>query len=417
MIERLSATLLVALLLVVSGCRADTDASVTAVVRVTPTASSFDAPVHVRVSGLPKRSLAWVSLHAPDYLGVIWSSKAEFQADALGVIDVDHSAPLRGSYSGQDGMGLIWSMQPPSGEKSARTFSFGPSASFSLRVHVADKIVGTAAFTRTLREQPLSRTNLTRAEDGLVGEFTFPDDSGRGKPGVLLIGGSEGGVPGTLTAVALANHGYAVLGLAYFQGPDLPERISRIPLEYFAKALRWMAARPEVDPQRIVVLGFSRGSEAGLDVAALFPTLVHAVVVGSPSNVNHCSYPGCRGAAWTFRGRDLPYTSEAEPGRAEEAAAAIAVENIRGPILLACGGQDRNWPSCHYADAIVERRREHANASSDQLAAYPLAGHEIGSFLPYLPVADHTRASFDADQQALGALWPVLLEFLRKNTA
>ena len=60
----------------------------------------------------------------------------------------------------------------------------------------------------------------------------------------------------------LAAHGYPALAVAYFGVPGLPQNLSAILLEYFERALGWLAAQPGVDPARLVVLGGSRGSEA-----------------------------------------------------------------------------------------------------------------------------------------------------------
>jgi uncharacterized protein len=116
---------------------------------------------------------------------------------------------------------------------------------------------------------------------------------------VLLLGGSEGGLPSPLVADMLAGQGYDVLGVGYFGLPGLPSTLSGIPLEYFARALRWLARQPGVDPAKIAVLGVSRGSEAAQLLGVHYPGLVHAVIASVPSDAALCS-PGCRTAAWTL---------------------------------------------------------------------------------------------------------------------
>jgi hypothetical protein len=51
------------------------------------------------------------------------------------------------------------------------------------------------------------------------------------RPALLIFGGSEGGLSGTLIAALLAAHGYPALALAYFNAPGLPATLSDIPLE------------------------------------------------------------------------------------------------------------------------------------------------------------------------------------------
>ena len=68
-----------------------------------------------------------------------------------------------------------------------------------------------------------------------------------------MLGGSEGGLGAGAARVAraIAEHGYAVLQLAYFGAPGLPKQLQLIPLEYFKTAIDWLAAQPGVDPRRM----------------------------------------------------------------------------------------------------------------------------------------------------------------------
>ncbi len=226
-------------------------------------------------------------------------------------------------------------------------------------------------------------------------------------------------------AALLAAHGYPALALAYFNAPGLPATLSDIPLEYFARALRWLRAQPQVDPEHVLTLGVSRGSEAALQLGAYYPHLVNGVIASVPSDVAICSYPNCSGAAWTLHGRPLPYTFQFDnPRPVDDSAAVIPVERIRGPVFLDCGGADAVWVSCPYARAIMTRLAAHHDAYQHLLYAYPAAGHGVGSLVPYEPVADATTAGVnlsgrfpDANPDAAAALWPRLLQFLAGLTA
>jgi hypothetical protein len=67
---------------------------------------------------------------------------------------------------------------------------------------------------------------------------------------------------------------------------------------------------------------------------------------------------------------------------ADVPAAVIPVEQIKAPILLACGGQDLTWHSCGFSHAIVDRLAAHNAAAPRSLYAYPQAGHDVGWMLP-----------------------------------
>lgn len=110
------------------------------------------------------------------------------------------------------------------------------------------------------------RTTAVR-DDGLVGVLCVPD-GGPAAPGVLLLGGSEGGLH-ERDARVLAAEGFTVLALAYFGAPGLPPGLVDVPLEYFSRGLDLLAARA---PGRLGVLGGSRGGEAALLVRFTNPT-------------------------------------------------------------------------------------------------------------------------------------------------
>jgi dienelactone hydrolase len=210
----------------------------------------------------------------------------------------------------------------------------------------------------------------------------------------------------------LAARGYPTLSLAYFRAPGLPQTLENIPLEYFERALLWLRAQPQVDPDRMVVLGVSFGSEAAQLLGVHYPNLVSAVVASVPSSVATCGIP-CSGPAWTFEGRPVPYTREFNnPYPADNPDAVIPDEQIHGPVFLVCGGLDSAWVSCFYTRAIMSRLAAHGHPYRDVSHAYPRAGHFVGNLLPYSPVAPRRLYFNQVDEQARAKVWPHLLSFL-----
>jgi dienelactone hydrolase len=252
--------------------------------------------------------------------------------------------------------------------------------------------------------------------DGLYGDVFDPAGSGR-RPAALVIGGSDGGLTTGGEAALLASHGYPAMALAYFHAPGLPRELKDIPLEYFARALRRLRARPDVDPRHVVVVGVSRGGEASLLIGATYPRLVNGVAALVPSNVVNPSTDG-RWAAWTLGGRPVPHIrpvdfGDPDPVRTPDAV--IRVERIAGPVLTASGGVDVLWPSYDYAEAVHRRLAEHHFAYPDPDLRFENAGHGVGAAVPYLPTATirDFGGSASADEAAKAALWPRILTFMR----
>jgi dienelactone hydrolase len=392
-------------------------------VTASPGSSSGDQAVHIEVTGLRAGQQATIQVTSTDSLGVAWVSSQTYRADAGGHVAPDRDAPVSGGYRGISGMGPVWSMHvsDPGAVKAENDGEFywsqDRSFTFTVTVRVSGATVARTSFQRRLAAVPRSTHDETLAADGFAGYYEQPATGPRRRAAVLLLGGSEGGLPGPLTAALLAGQGYAVLGVAYFGLPGLPSTLSDIPLEYFARALRWLARQPGVDPAKIAVLGISRGSEAAQLLGVHYPNLVHAVIASVPSDAAICSVPGCRTAAWTLDGKPLPYTAEiGNPAPADVPAAVIPDQKIDGPVFLDCGRADQTWTSCSYAQAILSTLDRYHDRWAHVLYAYPGAGHLVGSFTPYEPLGPvglgEAVPSVTAFQEAEPALFQHLLGFL-----
>jgi dienelactone hydrolase len=60
------------------------------------------------------------------------------------------------------------------------------------------------------------------------------------------------------------------------------------------------------------------------------------------------------------------------------AAAAIAADNIRGPLLLISGQDDQMWPSTRMADALIARLKANTHPYEFSHLPYAGAGHFSG---------------------------------------
>jgi dienelactone hydrolase len=225
---------------------------------------------------------------------------------------------------------------------------------------------------------PIAVGDLRVAADGLYGEWYRPTDVHRRMPAVVSFGGSNGGLMGMPRfARAFASEGYPALALAYFKEPGLPKALDQIPLEYFARAVKWVAEQPGVDPDKVVAFGISRGGEGALLVASTFPRLVHGVIAFVPSHeVN---------MGWSYRGGQVtPFQF-------------IRVERIRGPILTASGGRDQVWSSSAATEQIEQRLTDHHFRYPHERLNFPKAGHFLRGTAP--------------------VIWPRILRLMRRLAA
>lgn len=233
-------------------------------------------------------------------------------------------------------------------------------------------LVTAAASARLPLPPAVARIDVR--QDGLVGRFHVAPGM-RSRTAVIMLNGSDGGLPSARDADDLALSGFPTLALAYFKDwrgqPDgVPGSLNEIPLEYFFGAIDWLARREEVDPAKIVLMGQSRGGELVLLLGSLHPDIA-GVIAFSPSSRVWNGVPLYGAApepvrpAWTLAGQPVPFQVSAfnptipmrqwfERAKSIEAAR-IPVEAIRGPVLLASSKADKVWPADIYADEIAAR--------------------------------------------------------------
>ncbi|WP_329285477.1 acyl-CoA thioesterase/BAAT N-terminal domain-containing protein [Streptomyces sp. NBC_01455] len=320
-----------------SGC-SDLDSH--ALLEVDARVALADQAVHMRVSGLSPGGEVTVTSRAVDRKGMPWHGQATFRADRHGLVTLDTATPTSGTYRRPDGMGLFWSMVPRTGDPDHT--SFVPPAS---RHHAYDVTLTATAHGHRFASRTVTREwfatgvtgrRLVVASDKVSGSLYLPNPGTVRHPAVLVFGGSEGGNSSETAAALLASHGYPALALGYFDLPGLPHSLENIPLEYFATAARLLAAQPEVDPRRILVMGYSRGSEAALLLADDYPGLVHGAVVYSPSAQVNGGIPLYSTAAWTKDGEPV-------------ADGLIPLNHVSGPVMAIAGSDDHLWTSTLWA--------------------------------------------------------------------
>src|ERR1022692_1064304 len=221
--------------------------------------SLYDVPLDIRVTGLRPGERVTVGLSATNEVGSRWSARATFVARGQ-VLDIAATAPVAGSYRGVAGMGLFEPM------RNRRFVSyFGPRnpQPFTLTAVIRGRLAATATLVRELTSAGVRCVQQTAVAAGFFGSYCAPAGRAARRPAVLIFGGSEGGLAVADLAGLLASHGYPALALAYFGAPGLPANLVRIPLEYFARAARWLRRTAGAAPASAGTATATPGGPAG----------------------------------------------------------------------------------------------------------------------------------------------------------
>jgi len=347
----------------------------------------IDERLELWLNGCPENALVQVVATMEDPLGREWRSQATWRADEHGRVDLSVQAPVTGDFLTADGMGLFWSMALISPEIKYR-WPLGTPFTTRLEALVTGETVASVEIVRR-NMGPLTRSVEVR-EAGVVGTLCYPDD-GRVHPGLVVLGGSEGGMPAERAAL-LASQGFAALALAYFKMENLPEHLLEIPVETVERGIQWLLAQSCVRPGKVGVMGSSKGAELAL-LTTSGCQQIGAVVAVAPSGIVFqglgTDEHGDIGSSWTRGGKPVPFASVDMPdevmteiARAMEAgkpvsflewylaqfaddrkaqAAEIPVERINGAILMVSGDDDRLWPSSLFARKVMERLERHGH--------------------------------------------------------
>lgn len=226
-------------------------------------------------------------------------------------------------------------------------------------------------------------------EKAVYGWYLYPEVGGP-RPAILYLSG-YGGQP-IRPPLALARQGYVVLAVDVrgnpvgrprsprfedysTQGIGSPETyVYREIVGHALRAVQFLRARQEVDPQRIAVVGVSEGGGVGLILAALSPH-VKAVAVDAPML---CDFPlSLRAGGWPYV--EIARYLQRNPEKAAQARGTLAyfdvvnfAPDIGCPVLVSTGFLDPvSLPAAVYG-------MFNPIPGPKELRPFPQAGHEGG---------------------------------------
>ncbi len=417
----------------------------------------------LNITGLSPNEKISITANMQDIFGNTWKSQSTFLANKHGIVNLHQEAPIAGSYSGIDPMGLIWSMKCDYAHGLlARRPDLSP-AKINIQIkNNQDNRLAEKTVTRYCIEPDVIITSVRK--NNLVGTLFEPSgEKNTKRPAVIVLSGSEGGFRHEQAAL-LASEGYVAFALAYFINDqsnynDLPAKfpteIKNIPLEYFAEAIKFLQMKSNVDSNKIGVIGTSRGGELSLLLASYFPA-IKCVVSYVPSNLVQAAFGPSNHQkdeiepSWNYQGKPI----DSAPLKVKKVkwfgnkpvilkngfliaasekdltvvdvnpSVLIPVEKINGPVLLISAGADEMWPSQTMSEFIMKRLKDKGSKffAESQHLNYKEAGHLI--MTPWWPTtgqhAIHPVDKVDynfggspqADAHAGNASWEAIKIFL-----
>ncbi len=423
-------------------------------IMASPAQALYGEPFHWTVMGLKPGERVTVKASSRDARKITWTSEAVYEADASGAVDIEHNAPVSGSYEGADIFGLLWSMKPANPDPKKPIAYRHDGVNGWMVDLTATNSEGLSAVTRfrcSFQRPGQALVRVPLEQDGLRGFLYYPAEGGP-FPGLIMLGGSEGGLYEGW-AQALASNGFAALTLAWFNYQGLADELVEIPLEYFDRAAAWMQSQPQVRPGGLGLIGGSKGGEAAL-LAASRNKDFRAVVALTPAahmwegHTLRFFQPDYKPvSSWSLGGQPMPFITfkvtaqdkEKEmkgelpsfvfffrDGLAKEdpaviERAAIPVEKINGPILLVSGTDDQIWPAGDFCEIIKARLKKAGFPYEVKHLSNEGAGHT--SMLPFLVTAnrgllidgDPSGGSPQADAHGGYRSWSELITFFHRH--
>lgn len=257
---------------------------------------------------------------------------------------------------------------------------------------------------------PCANSGLSPADYGYKGEEVILQARAGGSFKGYFLAGSNGAtviIPPTLAngrsyrlpeAVMLARHGYTVFLFESRRCAGMgPVSLGYLEVDEVADALAYLATRPEVDPDRIGVYGFSSAGATAIMAAARFPELKAVVAEGGYSdfardNLQH-EGDGLRGYFLSlFYGAVRPTYRMVIGVEIDRLSPVTVIDEIAPrPILLVYGSHEVNSPG---------GRQQTAAGDNAELWIVEGAGH--GTYLAAAPQAYEARITGFFDEALLG---------------
>eukprot|EP00079_Xenopus_tropicalis_P032567 XP_017946338.1 PREDICTED: bile acid-CoA:amino acid N-acyltransferase-like [Xenopus tropicalis] len=368
----------------------------------TPEVSLADEPVRIRAWGLPPQTAITLRAWVRDEKGDIFHSRAFYQTDAEGKVDLEQSEATGGDFHGIYPMGLFWALKPTTPyRRLIKRDVMGSPFLVHLELYPSVLLVPSedhlpAVTTVVERWYVAPGVQRLQVRDGRVrGALFLPPGAGP-FPGVIDMFGMIGGLVEFRSSL-LASRGFASLALAYFAYEDLPKFMPTMDLAYFEEAAQFLLRNPKVSGNGVGVVGVCKGAEIALCMASYLPQVQATVCINGTNavNGNFLTYGNISMGAIPYQIHKVQLYSETmqfsstleDPMKLGCQDSVIPIERARGPVLFCVGDKDQNCESLFFANEALARARKKGKQNV-YVRRYPGAGHLLeppGS--PFCPVS------------------------------
>jgi len=239
-----------------------------------------------------------------------YKSFAIFNVNEAGEVNLGKQKPIKGSYKTIDSMGLFYGLKGDRGTYSKRkkrdfTKEF-IACEFTFRCDSEHE-------KRFIQRYFISENIRCKSiYESFRGEYYYHADKGD-KKSIILLGGSEGVINPLLPiAASLANKGFNVLAVQYFnpfqdnvneENVILPKKIECIPVEYINNAVDWLIKKNPFN--EVSMIGSSKGAELALLVASVNKNIKQLVAISPSAYV----FEGVNSlqSSWSLKSYPVPF--------------------------------------------------------------------------------------------------------------
>ncbi|NXC50266.1 ACOT5 thioesterase, partial [Penelope pileata] len=410
-------------------------ASTAITIHVSPPARSlFAEPLAITVQGLSPWQQVTLRASLRDEAGELFEARARYRAAEDGQLDLARCPALPGgSFSGLEPMGLLWALQPR--KPFWRLVKKDVQTPFRLQLEVLEgywdaprRLLAEAQHERAFLRDGVRRVPV---REGRIRATLFLPPGQDSFPGVIDIGGLGEGLS-EHRASLLANHGFATLALAYYRYEDLLQNPTKLHLEYFEEAVNYMLQHTQVKGPGIGLLGFSKGADLSLTMAAFLKNITAVASINGP--VANTAFP------LYYKDKIIPPLAYSEPINADDydipdysnlhsdpfqapgIQSLIPIEKAEAHLLF-IAGQDDHILNSEYHATEIRKYLKARGKENFQTLIYPGVGHCIDPpFFPFYPIGHHPifhrpavlGGELGAYSKAQAHAWPQILAFFHK---